>query len=382
MGEISLSSSRPTFPVGYHNFHNVKIIDFQLNRWYSFGYARFEDIKEVSQKIKDFEDYKEEMIKIAQKAESENRLISAAFYYRAAEFFVLPTDPDKEVLYDKFIDLFNTAFKKDNIERVTVPYEDTFLPAFRLAPYKIKKGTMVMFGGFDSYIEEFYYHARYFTDSGYEVIAFEGPGQGAALKKYGLPLTYQWEKPVKAILDYFKVDNATLLGISMGGWLCFRAAAFEPRIKRVIAFGVAFDYMQIPNIALQWLIKLMFKSEALMNYIARKKMKVDFEHKWSVNNSMYITRTRTPMDAMKTVVQLNEKNLHSDLVKQDVLILTGAEDHFIPLKMHYKQVKALVNARSVTGRIFTREEQAQNHCQIGNTGLALDVMSRWIAEKS
>lgn len=45
------------------------------------------------------------------------------------------------------------------------------------------------------------------------------------------------------------------------------------------------------------------------------------------------------------------------------------------------QVNALKNARSVTGRIFTREEQGQNHCQVGNIGLALNVMSVWIKEK-
>jgi hypothetical protein len=106
------------------------------------------------------------------------------------------------------------------------------------------------------------------------------------------------------------------------------------------------------------------------------------DHQWSVNNLMYITRMDTPMAAMKTVMQMNEKNLHSELVKQDVLILTGTDDHFIPLKMHYKQVKALINARSVTGRIFTREEQAHNHCQIGNLGLALETMVKWIGEKS
>ncbi|MBU4553494.1 MAG: hypothetical protein U1D96_08510 [Eubacteriales bacterium] len=48
--------------------------------------------------------------------------------------------------------------------------------------------------------------------------------------------------------------------------------------------------------------------------------------------------------------------------------------------MHYKQVAALKNARSVTERIFTRENQGQNHCQIGNLGLALDVMVEWIEE--
>lgn len=90
-----------------------------------------------------------------------------------------------------------------------------------------------------------------------------------------------------------------------------------------------------------------------------------------INNLMYITRTRSPVAAMDVLLRFNEHNLHSELVKQDVLILTGAEDHFILLKMHYKQVNALKNARSVTARIFTREEHSENHCQVGNTGLAL-----------
>jgi len=377
-----MSKNGFTFPVGYHDFHKVKIIDFQLNRWYSLGYARFEDIKEVSQKIKNFEDWKEEMIKMAKKAVSENRLINGAFYYRAAEFFVLPLDPDKEVLYDKFIDLFYTAFRDDGIERFSVPYGKAFLPAIRVASSTARnKGTIVMHGGFDSFIEEFYAMARFFADLGCEVIGFEGPGQGAALRKYGLALTYEWEKPTRAILDYFKLEDVTLVGISMGGYLCLRSAAFEPRIARIVALSIVFDYSQMPNIINQWLFKMLMKSKALMNFLARAKMRSDYQHRWGVNNLMYITKTTTPMDSLNTYNQFNEKNLHSDLVKQDVLILTGAEDHFIPLKMHYKQVKALVNAKSVTGRIFTRKEQAQNHCQVGNIGLALDVMSKWIAEK-
>ncbi len=31
------------YPVGYHKFHRTKIINYQLNRWYSFGYTRLED---------------------------------------------------------------------------------------------------------------------------------------------------------------------------------------------------------------------------------------------------------------------------------------------------------------------------------------------------
>jgi len=44
--------------------------------------------------------------------------------------------------------------------------------------------------------------------------------------------------------------------------------------------------------------------------------------------------------------------------------------------------KALTRAKSVTGRIFTRNEKAENHCQIGNIGLALKEIVDWIQQKT
>jgi alpha-beta hydrolase superfamily lysophospholipase len=341
-------------------------------------------MKEVGQKINTFGEWKKEMLKLAEKAVTEARLMNAAFYYRAAEFYTLLGDPDKEPLYGEFVDLFYRAFKDEGIEQFKVPYGDACLPAIRLLPANAqKRGVIVMHGGFDSFIEEFYSWMRYFSEQGYEAIGFEGPGQGGARKKYGLALDWRWEKSAKAVLDHFEVDDVTWLGISMGGWFCFRASAFEPRIKRVMASSIAFDYMQTPNLVAQQVGKLFFKYlRKLTNQVTMRKMAKDKMHAWTVSNLMYIADRETPMDAMDVALQLNEKNLHSELVKQDVLILTGKEDHFIPFKMHKMQMKALTNAKSVTGRVFTREEQAQNHCQIGNVGLALDVMVRWIEEKS
>jgi len=381
---VTNNSRTFTFPVGYHAFHKDHLFNYQLNRWHSLGYARFEDMKDVGQKITTFEDWKIEMLKLAEKAFSEKRFMNAAFYYRAAEFFILSDDPEKERLYDAFIDLFYRAFHDHDIERLTIPYTGTFLPAIKTSPVSgNKKGTIVMHGGFDSFIQEFYSLMRYFSGHGYEVIAFEGPGQGAARKKYGLVLNHEWEKPAKAILDYFQLNNVTWLGISMGGYFCFRAAAFEPRIKRVIASGIAFDYTQIPNIVSQFIMKLFFAHfRNFTNKVTLKKMKKDRMHAWTIGNLMYVTDKKTPMDAAGVMLQMNAKNLHSELVTQDVLILTGRNDRFIPFKMHDMQVKALTHAKSVTARVFTKEEHAQNHCQIGNIGLALDVMVQWIEKKS
>ena len=55
-----------TFPVGYHKFHKDQVFNYQLNRPYSLGYARFEDMKKVGQRVKNFVDWKREMVKLAE----------------------------------------------------------------------------------------------------------------------------------------------------------------------------------------------------------------------------------------------------------------------------------------------------------------------------
>jgi len=371
------------FPVGYHAFHKAQLFNFQLNRWFSLGYARFEDMEEAGRKIKNFRDWKLIMLGLAETALAENRLMNAAFYFRAAEFYTKAKDPDKEPLYDKFIELFYKAFENDIIERHRVPYDGAFLPVLRIPSAHERKGTILMHGGFDSFIEEWYSMMKYFSDHDYEVIGFEGPGQGAALRKYGLPLTHEWEKPTKAVLDYFHPTRTALLGMSMGGWFCLRAAAFEPRISHVVASGHSIDYMKNMNAVFRHLHEWSIRHfRDFVDRMATKKFRGEGMAAWMVEHLMYITKKTKPLDALEIYMLMNEQNMHPELVRQDVLILAGREDHFIPFRMFNKQIRALANARSVTGRVFTRKENAQNHCQTGNVGLALDVVIRWLNEKS
>ena len=372
-----------TFPVGYEHLHRIKIIDFQLNRWYGWGYVDLDEIREAAVNIAGLADWKNEMVRLADKALDERRVLSATFLYRAAEFFTSPSDPDKEELYDRFSNLFYTRLTvNEPIERYEVPFGETFLPALKLPAYRdIRRGSVVIHGGFDSFVEEFYAIGCHFAHLGYEVVLFEGPGQGAALKKFGVYFDYAWEKPTAAVFDYFGVDDVTLIGYSMGGGYCFRSAAFEPRIKRVIASSVAYDYMKALPGWLEKFLRWMLQYPDFINQTAMWKMKMMPQEKWSIEHMMYITGQSTPFDAMVFALKLNAENLASWRVNQDVLILTGEADHFIPLKLHHLQVAAIVNAKSVTARIFTKKDQAHNHCQVGNTGLALRVMTDWLEEK-
>ena len=93
-------------PIGYHSFHKDKHFNFQMNRWVSLGYARTVDFESVAPRIKNFDDWKREMVGLAEKAEFESRMINAAFYYRAAEFFTFGDDEDKLELYERFQTLF------------------------------------------------------------------------------------------------------------------------------------------------------------------------------------------------------------------------------------------------------------------------------------
>lgn len=108
-------------PVGYFQFHKDAFINYQLNRWYSLGYTRREDIAGAGARIRTFEEYVGAFTQLAEEAITENRLKNAAFYYRAAEFLVAPTDSRKLPLYEQFNDLFYRAFADEPIERHKVP---------------------------------------------------------------------------------------------------------------------------------------------------------------------------------------------------------------------------------------------------------------------
>jgi pimeloyl-ACP methyl ester carboxylesterase len=372
---------KTTLPVGFHQFHPNRFYNYQMNRWHSEGYTRPDDLKKAAAVIKTNEDYKNAFVSLAKEAVADGRLKNAAFYYRAAEFLTRPTDPDKIPLYDQFIKVFYEAFKDDNIGRTEVPYTGGFLPAMRLSPVGDKKGTVLIHGGFDSLIEEFYAIWKLFSEDGYEVIAFEGPGQGGALRKHHLAFDHAWEKPTSAILDYFNLSDVTILGISMGGYWCLRAAAFERRIKRVIVFPPVFDWMESTNGFSRALVNWMMKWEGLMRAGIRMKMRVPtMEH--VINNTLFIAQKDDLLDVVRWQQAMNKEFLHSELVDQDVLLLGGEKDAFQPPVLYHKQWKALTNARSITGRMFTEADQAANHCGMGNLGLVVQVMLHWMAEKN
>lgn len=376
-----------TFPVGFHQLHPDVSMNVQMNRWFNWvgDSSMLEEMRAIAPHIETYVDWKREFLQLAERALARAQQLKAAFYFRSAEFFMLPSDPDKRPTRQRFLELARSAYGLSTDDLQAVPYGDGdqqgYLPAYRFTP-DLPKGAIVFFGGFDSYIEELIPIGFFLRNAGFEVVLFEGPGQGGALEDAGLPMTSEWEKPVGAVLDYFGLDRVTLLGLSLGGYFALRAAAFEPRVRRAIAFDI-YDFLACnlhqTNSAMRNLVNLGLTLEAgpvvnaLLGAGAQRKPVIE----WGLQQGMHVTGTRSPFDYLQEIRRYSTADI-SARIEQDVLLLAGAEDHYVPLSMFYRQIEALTRVRSLTARLFKKAEHAQNHCQLGNVGLALRVIVDWL----
>ena len=377
-----------TFPIGYHSLHLDASMNFQMNRW--FGWvgepAMLDEMRIAAPRIATYADWKREFLTLAERAAQQGHGLRAGFYWRSAEFFMQEDDPDRKSAREKFLEAVRSVYGLELGQRHAVPYVDGrltgFLPAYRFKPPHAKC-TIVFFGGFDSYIEEFTSAFVYFRDAGYDIIAFDGPGQGGALNEAGLPMTAEWHKPVGAVLDYFEVERVTLVGLSLGGCLVLRAAASEPRVERVVAYGVLTNFIDITlrqtNALLRGLLKTLLRLGAarIVNWMVARVARKSPVVQWGIQQGMHVTGTTSAFEFLQRTKQFQTADVSAS-IRQDVLLLAGSEDHYIPVEQLQQQIGMLKNARSITARLFTRSESAQNHCQVGNYGLVLKTIVHWL----
>ena len=383
--ELPPSISRSfSFPIGYYELHPDVSINFQLNRFYGWvgDDSMLTEMREGLAGVNDYPTFTKIVLNLGEKALARHEVRKGAYYLRLSEFFLLFSDPRKLPTRQRFVDLLLDHLQIAPSAYSRIPFETGWLPAYRLTPKK-PKGTLVVFGGFDSYIEEWLPAALVFRDAGYDTILFEGPGQGAALELAHLTMSPEWEKPVKAVLDFFRFDAVTLMGFSLGGGLVIRAAAFEPRVRRVIAYDVCPNYLEcmlltVPSPGREKLIECFGSGdEDAVNKFVAGAMAQSLLLEWAIQLALHNTGLKTPYEMLKHYQKYGTADI-SPRVTQDVLLLAGAEDHYIPVHYLPDQIATLTHVRSLTARLFTRAEQAQNHVQVGNMGLAFRTMIDWM----
>ncbi len=179
-----------------------------------------------------------------------NAFLRASNYYRTAYIFMfaLPVDPRVIEAYDKQTDAFQkaAALFKPQIEILKIPYENTTLPGYFIKPdaSAAPRKTLLCTGGYDGTCEELFFTiASGALERGYNVLTFDGPGQGGALVRQKLPMRADWEKVVTPMVDYLltrpDVDSARI------DYTAVALAAILHRVRRRSSTG-SLRVLQMP----------------------------------------------------------------------------------------------------------------------------------------
>lgn len=147
-------------------------------------------------------------------------------------------------------DLFNDAWLKGLAAadpmptQVAIPYEGTTLRGFhfRGTGKGATRPLLIFNNGSDgSMLVSLTLGGYGALARGYDVLTFDGPGQGYALWKQKLHFRPDWENVITPVVDFaltlegIDPKRIALLGISQGGYWVPRAVAFEKRIAAAIA---------------------------------------------------------------------------------------------------------------------------------------------------
>lgn len=210
------------------------------------------------------------LLSIGQSSEAAGDLVSAreaylraSTYYGEAYFFTYGTkQPDRIAdvweqsrgAFDRFAALLQPA-----AQPVTIPYENTTLPGYVLLADDSgdKRPWLVMNNGSDGTMGDMWVQgAAAGLRRGYNVLLFDGPGQGAALWRQNLYFRPDWEAVLTPVVDFLLArpdvdpDQIVLIGVSQGGFWVPRALAYEHRLAAAVANpGVV-------NVAASWVANM------------------------------------------------------------------------------------------------------------------------------
>ena len=179
----------------------------------------------------------------------------ASNYYRMSD--VLLTIAEESKRGERFRQsqtMFRAAAKLGpaKIEVISVRCGDDQYDGYFCHPMNPKPGkwpAVLFLGGADAYAEEIYFGGKQMLKRGWAMLLVDTPGRGSSMYLKGIKTRPDYEVPGKACIDYLvsrpEVDanRVALLGISMAGYYAPRVAAFEKRLKALIAWSGCYSIL-------------------------------------------------------------------------------------------------------------------------------------------
>jgi dienelactone hydrolase len=316
----------------------------------------------------------DKLVSLADEDEQLGRLLSAgdklqraAIYFLTAERMQGTASSGRIELYAKFQRVFARGIRlsNENCERVEIPYGTTHIAAL----YIRAEGTagrapiLVQVNGLDSTKEMKYFVGlpRWLAKRGVSSLVIDQSGTGEALRLKALTAIYNSEAWASPVVDYLErrsdVDpkRIGLEGVSLGGYYCPRAVAFEPRFALGVIWGANHDWREVQKARLQ------------------REGSFPVPHYW--DHVRWVWGAKDMDDFMRIA-----ENVHLDGVLGRItvpfLVTHGEKDSQIPVRWAQRTYDQLINSPKRELKIFTAREGGVQHSSFDNSAAGRARLNR------
>ncbi|PRE05039.1 alpha/beta hydrolase family protein [Burkholderia multivorans] len=302
------------------------------------------------------------------------KLSRAGLYYGIAERMQAHGFDARLALYRRSLELFEQGRRlaRENCERVEIPYRYTHLSALYVRAEGLDPGQraplVVVMNGLDSTKEMLQKSVMgtMFARRGLSALFVDQPGTGEALRLQDLPAVHDTERWASPIVDWLEtradVDAQRIgaLGVSLGGYYCPRALAFEPRFACGAVWGANHDWREVQQARL------------------KREGENPVPHYWKHVQWVF---GATDLDDFFAKAERMHLNGVLDRIRVPFLVTHGENDRQIPLKYAHATFEQLVNSPRKDLFVFTEREGGVEHSSLDNPLNAGNRIADWLAEQ-
>lgn len=298
----------------------------------------------------------------------------AALYYSIAERMQAHGFEHRLAMYKHSLDWFEQSrqLTRENCVRVEIPYAGRHIAGLYVKAEGWQPGQrvpiVVVMNGLDSTKEMLQKSVMgtMFARRGLSTLFIDQPGTGEALRLLNLPAIHNTEAWASPVVDWLvqhpEVDAQRIgaLGVSLGGYYCPRAVAFEPRFACGAVWGANHDWRAVQQARL------------------KREGENPVPHYWKHVQWVFGAQNMDDFFAKAEPMHLNGV---VDKIRVPFLVTHGENDRQIPLKYAYQTFEQLVNCPKKDLFIFDASTGGVEHSSLDNPYNAGSQIADWLAEQ-